>query len=187
MQTFFQDHSAQRKISASVQIYNNDAVLGHLGFIAGVVTTARIPAFEKMLWRISHGNIFFKQAQIDEPLKDPITVRSIFEWSSFLCSISLCIYIFVSWQLSPFLNELFRIFCVPFCYVSTFCYHHGKVHFWMKFFEFFVFHFFMYLRIPDSFRRGNNGFVYTPIILLRNQTLWTETIKLFGCRKLRLY
>ncbi|XP_026737115.1 V-type proton ATPase 116 kDa subunit a-like [Trichoplusia ni] len=73
MQTFFQDHSAQRKISASVQIYNNDAVLGHLGFIAGVVTTARIPAFEKMLWRISHGNIFFKQAQIDEPLKDPIT------------------------------------------------------------------------------------------------------------------
>ncbi|KAF9798666.1 hypothetical protein SFRURICE_006996, partial [Spodoptera frugiperda] len=72
MQTFFQDHSAQRKISASVQIYNNDAVLGHLGFIAGVVTTARIPAFEKMLWRISHGNIFFKQAQIDEPLKDPI-------------------------------------------------------------------------------------------------------------------
>ncbi|CAH0703040.1 unnamed protein product [Spodoptera exigua] len=73
MQTFFQDHSAQRKISASVQIYNNDAVLGHLGFISGVVTTARVPAFEKMLWRISHGNIFFKQAQIDEPLKDPIT------------------------------------------------------------------------------------------------------------------
>lgn len=78
MQTFFQDHSAQRKISASVQIYNNDAVLGHLGFIAGVVTTARVPAFEKMLWRISHGNIFFKQAQIDEPLKDPITVMYIF-------------------------------------------------------------------------------------------------------------
>ncbi|XP_075971868.1 V-type proton ATPase 116 kDa subunit a1-like [Anticarsia gemmatalis] len=72
-QTFFQDHSAQRKISASVQIYNNDAVLGHLGFIAGVVATARVPSFEKMLWRISHGNIFFKQAQIEEPLKDPVT------------------------------------------------------------------------------------------------------------------
>lgn len=71
-QTFFQDHSAHRKISASVQVYNNDAI-GHLGFIAGVVTTPRVPSFERMLWRISHGNIFFKQAQIDEPLKDPVT------------------------------------------------------------------------------------------------------------------
>ncbi|CAH0693409.1 unnamed protein product [Chilo suppressalis] len=71
-QTFFQDHSAHRKISASVQIYNNES-LGHLGFIAGVVATARVPSFERMLWRISHGNIFFKQAQIDQPLKDPVT------------------------------------------------------------------------------------------------------------------
>ncbi|XP_028036199.1 V-type proton ATPase 116 kDa subunit a-like [Bombyx mandarina] len=72
-QTFFQDHSAQRKLSATVQIYNNDAVFGHLGFIAGTVATSRVPSFERMLWRISHGNIFFKQAQIDQPLKDPIT------------------------------------------------------------------------------------------------------------------
>ncbi|XP_013184612.2 V-type proton ATPase 116 kDa subunit a 1 [Amyelois transitella] len=71
-QVFFQDNNAQRKISASVQTYNND-VFGHLGFIAGVVTTARVPSFEKMLWRISHGNIFFKQAQIAQPLLDPIT------------------------------------------------------------------------------------------------------------------
>lgn len=81
MQTFFQDHSAQRKISASVQLYNNEAVIGHLGFISGVVTTARVASFEKMLWRISHGNIFFKQAQIDLPLKDPVTVSS---WSLIL-------------------------------------------------------------------------------------------------------
>lgn len=74
MQTFFQDHSAQRKISASVQIYNNEGVLGHLGFIAGVVATHRVPSFERMLWRISHGNIFFKQAQIEQLLKDPVTV-----------------------------------------------------------------------------------------------------------------
>ncbi|XP_045493844.1 V-type proton ATPase 116 kDa subunit a1-like [Colias croceus] len=72
-QTFFQDHSAHRKISASVQVYNNEGVIGHLGFIAGVVATPRVPSFERMLWRISHGNIFFKQAQIDEPLKDPVT------------------------------------------------------------------------------------------------------------------
>ncbi|CAK1546263.1 unnamed protein product [Leptosia nina] len=72
-QTFFQDHSAHRKISASVQVYNNEGVTGHLGFIAGVVATPRVASFERMLWRISHGNIFFKQAQIDEPLKDPVT------------------------------------------------------------------------------------------------------------------
>ncbi|XP_049869830.1 V-type proton ATPase 116 kDa subunit a 1-like [Pectinophora gossypiella] len=70
-QTFFQDHSAQRKISASV--YNNEAVIAHLGFIAGVVATARVASFEKMLWRISHGNIFFKQSQINVPLTDPVT------------------------------------------------------------------------------------------------------------------
>ncbi|CAH4038220.1 unnamed protein product [Pieris brassicae] len=72
-QTFFQDHSAHRKISASVQVYNNEGVGGHLGFIAGVVATPRVASFERMLWRISHGNIFFKQAQIEEPLKDPVT------------------------------------------------------------------------------------------------------------------
>lgn len=76
-QTFFQDPNAHKKLSASVQVYNNDAVLGHLGFIAGVVATARVPSFERMLWRISHGNIFFKQAQIDELLKDPISGHEI--------------------------------------------------------------------------------------------------------------
>ncbi|XP_063360385.1 V-type proton ATPase 116 kDa subunit a 1-like [Cydia amplana] len=73
MQTFFQDHSAQRKISASVQIYNGEGVLAHLGFIAGVVATHRVHSFERMLWRISHGNIFFKQAHIEQPLRDQVT------------------------------------------------------------------------------------------------------------------
>lgn len=87
-QTFFQDHSAQRKISANVQIYNNDAVLGHLGFIAGTVATSRVPSFERMLWRISHGNIFFKQAQIDELMKDPVTVRLVFNFQANLYKIA---------------------------------------------------------------------------------------------------
>lgn len=74
MQTFFQDHSVERRISASVQVYNVEGGVGHLGFIAGVVATARVASFERMLWRISHGNVFFKQAQIDQPLRDPVTV-----------------------------------------------------------------------------------------------------------------
>lgn len=73
-QTFFQDQGAHRKISASMQVNNAEGAIGHLGFIAGVVATARVPSFEKMLWRISHGNIFFKQTRIEEPLKDPVTV-----------------------------------------------------------------------------------------------------------------
>lgn len=75
-QTFFQDQGAHRKISASVQVSNVEGGIGHLGFIAGVVPTARVPSFEKMLWRISHGNIFFKQTHIEKPLKDPVTVST---------------------------------------------------------------------------------------------------------------
>ncbi|GBP60820.1 hypothetical protein EVAR_85081_1 [Eumeta japonica] len=76
MQTLFEDHDAHRKISASIhvkQANDADGDIGHLGFIAGVVATARVPAFEKMLWRISHGNIFFKQTRIEKPLLDPFS------------------------------------------------------------------------------------------------------------------
>ncbi|KAI4459103.1 vacuolar proton atpase [Holotrichia oblita] len=46
---------------------------GRLGFVAGVINRERIPAFERMLWRISRGNVFLKQAEIEEALEDPST------------------------------------------------------------------------------------------------------------------
>ncbi|XP_052254275.1 V-type proton ATPase 116 kDa subunit a 1-like isoform X1 [Dreissena polymorpha] len=42
-------------------------------FVAGVILRERIPAFERMLWRVCRGNVFLKQAEIDTRLEDPIT------------------------------------------------------------------------------------------------------------------
>lgn len=48
---------------------------GRLGFVAGVIKRERVPAFERMLWRISRGNVFLRRAEMDHPLEDPATVR----------------------------------------------------------------------------------------------------------------
>ncbi len=42
-----------------------------LGFVAGVILRERLPAFEKMLWRACRGNVFLRQAEIEDPLEDP--------------------------------------------------------------------------------------------------------------------
>uniref|UniRef100_A0A0A9YYC6 V-type proton ATPase subunit a n=2 Tax=Lygus hesperus TaxID=30085 RepID=A0A0A9YYC6_LYGHE len=44
-----------------------------LGFVAGVVPKERVFSFERMLWRISRGNVFLRRADIEEPLYDPAT------------------------------------------------------------------------------------------------------------------
>uniref|UniRef100_A0AAY4CUA0 V-type proton ATPase subunit a n=1 Tax=Denticeps clupeoides TaxID=299321 RepID=A0AAY4CUA0_9TELE len=51
-----------------------------LGFVAGVIGRERIPTFERMLWRVCRGNVFLRQADIEEPLEDPTTVmhKSVF-------------------------------------------------------------------------------------------------------------
>jgi hypothetical protein len=43
-------------------------------YVAGVVPRERVPAFERMLWRISRGNVFLRRAELDQPLEDPSTV-----------------------------------------------------------------------------------------------------------------
>ncbi|KAM8724815.1 V-type proton ATPase 116 kDa subunit a isoform 3-T3 [Acanthopagrus schlegelii] len=42
-----------------------------LGFVAGVIGRERIPTFERMLWRVCRGNVFLRQADIEDPLEDP--------------------------------------------------------------------------------------------------------------------
>jgi V-type H+-transporting ATPase subunit a len=46
-----------------------------LGFVAGVIQRERILGFERMLWRISRGNVFLRQADIEKPFTDPKTVK----------------------------------------------------------------------------------------------------------------
>ncbi|KAL3270757.1 hypothetical protein HHI36_021282 [Cryptolaemus montrouzieri] len=52
---------------------NNPIRGGRLGFVAGVIKRERVPAFERMLWRISRGNIFLRQADVGVTLEDPLT------------------------------------------------------------------------------------------------------------------
>jgi len=47
--------------------------LSNLGFVAGVITRDKINSFERLLWRACRGNVFFKQAEIEEDLEDPGT------------------------------------------------------------------------------------------------------------------
>ncbi|CAG9773066.1 unnamed protein product [Ceutorhynchus assimilis] len=51
----------------------NVSIRGHLGFVAGVINRERVPGFERMLWRISRGNVFLRRAEIEKPLEDPQT------------------------------------------------------------------------------------------------------------------
>lgn len=55
---------------------------GQLGFVAGVIQRERIPGFERMLWRISRGNVFLRQSELEQSLEDPSTVSETLEISS---------------------------------------------------------------------------------------------------------
>ncbi|XP_066497823.1 V-type proton ATPase 116 kDa subunit a [Hoplias malabaricus] len=50
-----------------------------LGFVAGVIGRERIPTFERMLWRVCRGNVFLRQADIEEPLEDPTTGDKVYK------------------------------------------------------------------------------------------------------------
>lgn len=80
-QTFFVEHeetngidSVHRMPVPEESAQPHGSIRGRLGFVAGVVKRERVPAFERMLWRISRGNVFLRQAEIEEPLEDPSSV-----------------------------------------------------------------------------------------------------------------
>ncbi|KAL9890426.1 V-type proton ATPase 116 kDa subunit a1 [Glossina fuscipes] len=52
---------------------------GRLGFVAGVIKRERVFSFERMLWRISRGNVFLRRSDLDEPLNDPTTGHPIYK------------------------------------------------------------------------------------------------------------
>ena len=43
-------------------------------FVTGVIAREKVPAFERILWRACRGNVFLRQAAIEQPLEDPSTV-----------------------------------------------------------------------------------------------------------------
>lgn len=50
-----------------------------LAFVAGVILRERLPAFERMLWRVCRGNVFLRQAEIDAALEDPHTGDNVYK------------------------------------------------------------------------------------------------------------
>uniref|UniRef100_T1GSH5 V-type proton ATPase subunit a n=2 Tax=Megaselia scalaris TaxID=36166 RepID=T1GSH5_MEGSC len=61
------------------EVQQNQQNRGRLGFVAGVIQRERIFAFERMLWRISRGNVFLRRSDLSEPLKDPATGHPIYK------------------------------------------------------------------------------------------------------------
>ncbi|OQV20489.1 V-type proton ATPase 116 kDa subunit a isoform 1 [Hypsibius exemplaris] len=51
----------------------------NLGFVAGVILRERIPAFERMLWRVCRGNVFLRHTEIEAPLEDPHTGNEVYK------------------------------------------------------------------------------------------------------------
>ncbi|XP_076171994.1 V-type ATPase subunit a family protein Vha100-2 [Ptiloglossa arizonensis] len=84
-QVFFMEEEANDSITRT--LINEEAPnsapsaisRGRLEFVAGVINRERVPAFERMLWRISRGNVFLRQAELERPLEDPATGNKIYK------------------------------------------------------------------------------------------------------------
>lgn len=71
-QSFFEEEGYAE---AQARVGENEPSVagGQLGFVAGVIPRERVAGFERLLWRACRGNVFFKQAEIDNLLLDPST------------------------------------------------------------------------------------------------------------------
>ncbi|XP_011870121.1 PREDICTED: V-type proton ATPase 116 kDa subunit a isoform 1 isoform X2 [Vollenhovia emeryi] len=82
-QAFFTEEEANDSITKA--LINEEApnpvvsTHGRLEFVGGVINRERVPAFERMLWRISRGNVFLRQTELDKPLEDPATGNEIYK------------------------------------------------------------------------------------------------------------
>ena len=43
-------------------------------YVTGVINRDKYHAFERVMWRGTRGNVYMRNVDIDEPLKDPVTV-----------------------------------------------------------------------------------------------------------------
>ncbi|XP_066145172.1 V-type proton ATPase 116 kDa subunit a 1-like [Euwallacea fornicatus] len=80
---------AQIFLNQQEEAVNSDDAPDHirnssqLGYVAGVINKEKLFSFERMLWRIGRGNIFIRNADIEEPIEDP-TSRSTSRKTSFI-------------------------------------------------------------------------------------------------------
>ncbi|XP_034116158.1 V-type proton ATPase 116 kDa subunit a 1 isoform X6 [Drosophila albomicans] len=77
-QVFFDEMADNQNEDEQAQLLGEEGVRASqpgqnlkLGFVAGVISREKLPAFERMLWRACRGNVFLRQAMIESPLEDP--------------------------------------------------------------------------------------------------------------------
>merc|ERR1719210_3306099 len=81
-QFFDEQEGLEMEVGSGAQLIQDEGGAGgglQLGFVAGVILRERLPAFEKMLWRACRGNVFFRVAEIEDPLEDPHTGDQVFK------------------------------------------------------------------------------------------------------------
>lgn len=79
-QSFFAEQDdAMNSKNLVLEDPNQVQTRGRLGFVAGVIQRERVAGFERMLWRISRGNVFLRQAEVDITLEDPATGNPLYK------------------------------------------------------------------------------------------------------------
>ncbi|KAH8824569.1 V-type ATPase, V0 complex, 116kDa subunit family [Flagelloscypha sp. PMI_526] len=53
--------------------YGSASVQFDLEFVAGTIDRARVPTFERVLWRVLRGNLYMNHTDINEPFVDPVS------------------------------------------------------------------------------------------------------------------
>lgn len=48
----------------------------NFSYTIGAIARSKVPSFEKILWRVMRGNLYLKIAEIDDFIRDPVTVCS---------------------------------------------------------------------------------------------------------------
>ena len=71
MQTFFAESGEQAAQAAPLLGGRGGVGASSLATIVGSIPRERVGVFERVLWRVTRGNIFLKYGEIDQPVMDP--------------------------------------------------------------------------------------------------------------------
>lgn len=71
--SFQVEESLESPLLLEQEMLQDPSKQARLGFITGLVAKSKAAAFERILFRATRGNVFLRQAQIDEPVLDPAT------------------------------------------------------------------------------------------------------------------